>query len=396
MGNALPLSSHVAIEQGCDDRTRYGFSDPRSPYAPSTTTSIPNNTSATANEPQDQYASSSGMFAGLLVDIVNHEKLKLSNVRRIALIESILAVVAQEASNEKDLLGGCHQVLTEIVTLGILSSPTLSSHQKDFFLQQGVLLQRWDRIMTDLNLCQQDSTTVVTRFQNNDFLNYRRMILCILRTSRKLHPRSPSSSSSHCTLDDGNNTTTDATANEGSSTTSTTWNRLKAMIVQTKNRTELDDLLTRILERTCPPEMKQLICQGMASGRYDRFLLPDRFDCNEGAEGSVVVLNEAEQLNQKYLTLLLPNNLLFKCILISNVGLTEKDDDESTEVVCAICLDSIHTPAVQLQCDHIFCSRCFGDWMNQSSANAHPDGKATSSTDEKDCHCPMCRLPLLP
>jgi len=382
------------------------LSEPRSPFVPSSTTcDVTTNTSTTSDQGTTNHRSVQ-IFASLLIDIVNHEHFKLSHVRRITIIESILAVTSAERNSENDMattdMEDCFPILVEIMTLGVLASPTLSNVQRDFFLQHGVIQQRWDIVMSELRLYAPDSNTnhnnsVVNRFMDNDFLNYRKMILCVLRSSRKLHAASVSTSTSTTSSSSSlwqrfqTHSQTKQTVDE-SPPSEVLWKRLKGMIVQTKDRSELDDLLRRILERTCLPEVERRISKDLDSGRYDRFLLPDRFDCDEGVEGfhvdvspvAGVVADAVDEKWQKYYTTLhLPHHSMYKNVLLSN-----DDDNVATNqedgLICPICLHPVHTPAVQLKCDHVFCYRCLGNWMNQSS-----------SDETWEARCPLCRTPLL-
>lgn len=275
-------------------------------------------------------------------------------VRRLALIESLRSIRSPfEGQQEQDPGRESHQLLTEIVMEGVLTSPTLNDTEKDFIVRVGLMEERWDTILTQYGLNNAYVSNV--RFQNGfsvhpletRFLCYRRMIMALLRTSRKFENLPESSRQ-----------------------------RLKAMILQTQTKDQLDDLLGRVLRRTCGIEVHSRVVEDVASLRFHRLLWKDRFDCTEETSPLLVTTDDENEDNRKmpYLSAgsLSTEKLLYGKILLP--GEVESVDS------CPISLDPVQAPALQLSCDHVFCGRCIRGWIAR-------EREGSSSK----WHCPLCR-----
>lgn len=309
---------------------------PKKPESPFASTSPPSVNSSGVDQ------ADSFIFADMLMNVLNERGLSLSHVRRVALLESIAQVSQLTELDQKQK----HQMLTEIVTEAILTSPTLDQEEKDLIVREGLLEQRWDRVLVSMGLNGVGNgqfCRVIYRNDENPFVNYRKLALTLLRTSQKLQ-HIPSDS----------------------------WKRLKSMMFQTKNKAELDDLMFRALERMCGSEVKARIMEDFVTYRYHRLSWQDRLDCIE--EYSSVPGDQkpaAIEYNNKFGSL-----PIYKKILLP--GECESID------MCPICLDPVLAPVVQLACDHIFCGRCISDWTIQQ----------TGSHREKESFCPVCRHPM--
>lgn len=294
-------------------------------------------------------------FAEMLLGIVNDCDLSLSYVRRITMIGSLEQVSHDHDDDHDD--NKVRQVLTEIVAEGILGSPTLSATEKDLIVRIGLIDQNWETIFARRSMY---SRNAISRFCDKPFVNYRKMILSLLRSSQKLQ---------RALKDDS-------------------WARLRAMILQTTSTTELDALLRRVLDRTCGSDIKNRILKDISSKRYYRLLLPNHLDCREQHEDTIMARQMRGEKNQTSLGEHVRDNggASKFCFLDSSVykRILLLEEHESIGS-CPICLDAVHAPAVQLNCNHVFCGRCISDWLDQGSHH---------SASGKGCNCPVCRHPL--
>lgn len=274
------------------------------------------------------------VFGDRVQQMINNSALDLSYVRRLALLESIRRL----------------DDTTEIVLEGILTCPRLSSDDKHFLVYEGLLEHRWDAVFSYYR-----TTTSVVSFFDQDFLNLRRLVMVLLRTSNKFR---------HLPEDSRQ--------------------RLKAMVVKTKTMEELDNLLMRVLERTCGNEIQARIMEDVTSQRYHRLLWSDRFDCDEDRsdeEDSKLPPVDAKQAATD-------NNMVYGSILLQDLP----DELEC----CPICLDPVRIPALKLSCQHVFCSSCISGWIRtelRESGNASVARRESPSAGSHvmGWNCPMCR-----
>lgn len=316
---------------------------------PTTSTSI--STSPYHHQPDAPFSGSTReksavLLADLLTNLMGNGRLHLTYTRRLALIESIRHVKENK------------QMLTEIVMEGILTSPTLSDFEKDLIVREGLLEQRWDHVWSSL-ASQASTGTCVHEFEC-EFLNYRRMFLNLLRTSRKLQSLPEASRK-----------------------------RLKAMILRTNCTEQLDDLLTRALDRTLGFETTRCIMEDILQLRYYRLLWSDRLDCQEDAVN--ITYMSAARFTPYGSSVAHPistgesrSEFLAKKMIYGKI-LLPSDNLESIDA-CPICLDPVKAPALQLSCKHVFCGRCIGGWIDKESPVT-----STSSSVPNKWSCPVCR-----
>jgi len=236
------------------------------------------------------------------------DALPVSHIRRVTIHQSLL----------RDCTGAhAREIVMEGVVLSIENMLDIQER-----LIQCLLDDRWDVLHAIWKL----PTHQPSGSTGNEFLDFRRMMLMLVRTSRKVH--------------------NDETVREG----------VKKLILQTHNETELMDLLERMLQRTCgeQSDTKAKILQDVATGRFYRLLLPDRFDCEEQS------LDEQK----------MPAN--------NNAGVSINDNDNDSST-CPICMDAFYLPR-QLDCQHIFCRNCLNDWIRQQRRGR-----------KQSWGCPICR-----
>ena len=287
------------------------------------------------------------VLQGVVKDLLQSPYLRVSYVRRLALLESI--------RGQDDII--------EVVLEGILACPRLSERDKHRLITEGLLEHRWDVVMQSFSISYLSTAKAVNDLED-DFLNYRRLIMVLLRTSKKFQHLPETSRQ-----------------------------RLKAMVLHTKTRDQLSHLLIRILERTCGPEIQARVMQDVAAQRYHRLLWPDRFDCDEQddrkPQAATSETNNEHSHKLVYGSLLLP------------------DDLSHRQDCCPICLDPIQAPGLELSCRHVFCSRCICGWIRRTEkqrgcsgpTNARGVALAAAASTEPSSyghepqgwHCPVCR-----
>jgi len=264
----------------------------------------------------------------ILLSLVESKALELSHVRRMALFHSI----------QRDDGDSTRQMMIEAV----MDAPTISPYDKDRIYQ--LLLQ--DRLdfhsaLTDhpVPFAHGTEWNKIPACPTGDvFLDFRRMILALFRTSRKFQTLPVESRQ-----------------------------RVKAMILKTRHEADLAHLLARIMARTCGDEtMKRIQDDVIVTGRFYRLLLPDRFDCDEGSSDQKISADRVE-----------------------------------SETFCPICMDPVNglsSAPVQLDCRHVFCRRCLDDWIRQQQQQQQQRNGTTSYKSrnannqlQNPWDCPLCR-----
>lgn len=258
----------------------------------------------------------------ILQSLVELRALEFSYVRRLALHQSL----QRDSSGEH---------ARDVVLEAVVESPTLSAGDKERLCQ---CLVDDDQLLNVhsiflRNLPAEFSGKVQVSI-GNDFLDFRRMTLCIIRTSRKFSQALPVDSQQ----------------------------RVKAMILQTRTMDELSDLLKRMVGRTCSEDVQERIQNDVGSGRLYRLLLPDRLDCEE----SVQCPDDDKKMP------------------------AQSSGEVNAE--CPICINLIVDSPVRLECQHVFCRNCLKDWIQQH----HPlNGKIAGSNGraegQQSWSCPVCR-----
>lgn len=253
-----------------------------------------------------------------------------------------------------------HQDLTEVVMEGLLTCDSLLPEDKNRIVLDGILEQRWDLVVTRYPTASNNT--------EDSFLTYRRMFLVLLKSSRKLQQCLPESSRL----------------------------RIKKMMLQTKAEEELHDLVFQILERLCGVDVQTQIKQDVSDGRYYRLLWPDRLECEDVITRRVLERHDVtttterleEEEDRKLPTVIAPASpMVFGSVLLPN-DLSSSSSHRQQDC-CPICLDPLQAPALQLSCQHAFCSQCITNWIRQNQP-VMASGNTVCSTDNK-WHCPVCR-----
>jgi len=123
---------------------------------------------------------------------------------------------------------------------------------------------------------------------------------------------------------------------------------------------------------------RDMVANDIFDGRYDRLLLPDRFDCDEaarvrdGASRTVDVGGEAEGI--------VGDGLVPSAPQPSMVAASAQTRFEEAQE-CPVCLGTSPISA-KLPCEHQFCRECIEGWAQRSSGRRQTVG------------CPLCRAPF--
>lgn len=294
------------------------------------------------------------IYASMLLELFdNTSNLKhLPFPRRIAMNESIRR--ASSSNNSSPPLEA-HRTLTEIVMEGLLTCDSLSADDKNLIIMDGMIEQRWDRVFQKYTVDRKEKKSLGL----DEFYSYRKMILVVLKSSYKMQQLLPEDSRL----------------------------RVKQLILKTDSQAQLDDLLQKILERTCGVDIQMKIMNDMTAGRYYRLVWPDRLDCEHFQEG--VSSDGVVDHDSKPRAIETASTVAYGSILLP-------DDLSHRQDCCPICLDPIQTPALELSCHHVFCSRCISDWIvqQQNSSEKHNRSESVLTNGNKESggwHCPVCR-----
>ena len=349
MGSTGSKEGAEKQERNCS-RNNQPTTPARSPYQPS---------------PQSKERRESTLiYGGMLLDLFDNASnwQNMPYPRRVALIESIRRTKDETSDTPHEL----YQNLTEIVMEGLLTCDGLTAEEKNFIVIDGLLEQRWDRIFARYPPLRCQIYSMESRNNNNldEFYSYRHMILVILKNSYKMQQQLPEESRQ----------------------------RVKQMILRTDSKEKLDDLLLRILERMCGIDFQEKIMRDMEACRYYRLAWPDRLDCERRQLDSApvattgVLLGAADSNEDIKLPANAAKSLAYGSILLPD-DLTHRQD------CCPICLDPVQAPALELSCNHVFCSRCISNWIlqqHQSTCHSH-DIEAAHKQKIGEWHCPVCR-----
>jgi len=270
--------------------------------------------------------------------------------RRMALVESI-RLVSKSSDNltPKEI----YQRLTEIVTEAILTCEMISVDDKNLIVMDGILEKRWDRVFQVYPPVNQDLLV------QEEFPVYRKMMLALLKSSYNLQQLLPDESRG----------------------------RIKQLILKTKSRDELNDLLERILLRTCGDVVKAKIMKDIVDGRYYRLVWPDRLHCEHGdIENWETIHSVLTEEDRKPAATGTANAVPYGSILLP-------DDLSHQQDHCPICLDHVQLPALKLSCHHVFCTPCISDWIvqQQHCSGQRSDDRTTGNEKMEVWYCPVCR-----
>jgi hypothetical protein len=109
---------------------------------------------------------------------------------------------------------------------------------------------------------------------------------------------------------------------------------------------------------------RDLVANDIFDNRFDRLLLPDRFDCDEVLRSGHVVPPALTPVAETPAA--------------ETEGLRALADAEPVPEDCAVCLGPLTTETARLPCEHTFCQVCIVGWAAREPS------------------CPLCRSPFDP
>jgi len=284
---------------------------------------------------------------------------RLPDVRRRALAETVRAAATAEAA-------------TDILLENVASSPYLPQARKDP-LAELAMTQQFEALATELQ-CDERLACLAPTTPEEDFRALRQMVVAVFTRSRRMQ-RLPAAKRRH----------------------------LGAAIHAQQTADDIKMLALSALEtsQAFDGAARDLVANDIFDGRYDRLLLPDRFDCDEesrrGAERPIYILNTGGgagggrgaagggrgaggggrggggvgggAATQE------PSTPLPAYDATEAASLTEEGQE------CPVCL-GVSPVGAQLPCGHQFCQECIETWAQRCPPRQERAG------------CPLCRAPF--